>query len=165
MKLVPEYYFPNFEYATADFLLSLGVKGIILDIDNTLEPYEHPTPGAHVLNWFSSLADAGISAAFVSNNHRERVELFNRELKLPAYHDAGKPFSKNLKAAMADMGTDTTNTILMGDQIFTDVLAAHGVGIPAILVPPINDKRDLLTKTKRLFEKPILKKYERRKTK
>ena len=72
---------------------------------------------------------------------------------------------KNLKAAMRDMGTDKTNTILMGDQIFTDVLAAHGVGIPAILVPPINDKKDLLTRAKRLLEKPVLRKYERRKNK
>ena len=165
MTLVPEYYFPNFEYATAELLLSLGVKGIILDIDNTLEPYEHPTPGAHVLSWFESLKAVGISAAFVSNNNRERVELFNKDLKLPAYYDARKPFSKNLKAAMADMGTDKTNTILMGDQIFTDVLAAHGVGIPAILVPPINDKKDLLTRAKRALERPVLRKYERRKNK
>ena len=165
MTLVPEYYFPNFEHATPEFLLSLGVKGIILDIDNTLEPYERSAPGEHVLRWFEMLDNAGISAAFVSNNDKERVELFNKYLNLPAYYKAGKPFVKNLKAAMLDMGTDKTNTILMGDQIFTDVLAAHLAGIPAILVPPINDKKDLLTRSKRALEIPVLRKYERRKNK
>ena len=70
-----------------------------------------------------------------------------------------KPFKKNVLNAMKDMGTNVDNTILMGDQVFTDVWAAHNAGIKAILVPPINDKRDLLTKFKRLLEKPIMKKY------
>ena len=50
----------------------------------------------------------------------------------------------------------------MGDQVFTDVWAAHNAGIPAILVPPIKDKMDPLTKLKRLLERPVLRKYERK---
>lgn len=165
MTLVPEYYFKTFDEATAEFLLSLGIKGIILDIDNTLEPYEHPHPGEEVVFWLSSLKAAGISAAFVSNNNKERVELFNKEIGLPAYFKAGKPFTKNLKRAMVDMGTTKENTILMGDQVFTDVLAAHLCGLKAILLPPINDKKDVITKIKRYFERPVLRKYERRNNK
>ena len=52
----------------------------------------------------------------------------------------------------------------MGDQIFTDVWAAHNAGIPAILVPPINDRKDVLTKFKRLLEKPILRIYKKKNT-
>ena len=63
---------------------------------------------------------------------------------------------------MSLMGTDAGNTILMGDQIFTDVWAAHNAKIKAILVPPINDKKDVFTKFKRLLEKPFLKKYYKR---
>ena len=106
--------------------------------------------------------DAGIRAAFVSNNGAERGELFNKELGLPAYYKAGKPFKKNIIKALADMNVTPDEAILMGDQIFTDVWAARNAGIRAILVPPIKDKRDILTRTKRLFEKPILKKYKRR---
>ena len=168
MTLIPEYCCSVFSDAGAEFLCSIGVKGIILDIDNTLEPYEHAKPSEGVLSWLSELSSVGIKAAFVSNNNSARVDLFNEELKLPAYSKAGKPFKKNLKKAMADMGTDESNTILMGDQIFTDVLAAHNTGIPAILLPPINDKKDLFTRFKRLLEKPIKKKYyknEKRKKK
>ena len=162
---MPDFIFDNFSFVSADFLLSLGVKGIILDIDNTLEPYENPVPGRELLVWFSSLADAGISCAFVSNNKRERVELFNKELGYVAYYKARKPFKKNVVKAMKAIGCDRSNAILMGDQIFTDVLAAHNAGIKAILLPPIKDKTDIFTKFKRWLEKPIIKKYNKRKNK
>lgn len=162
---VPEYIFNTFDDASPDFLSSLGIKGIILDIDNTLEPYENALPGEKVIAWLKSLSLKGISAAIVSNNNRERVELFNSGLNLPAYYKAKKPFKKNLINAMMDMGTTRDNTILMGDQVFTDVWAAHNVGIKAILVPPIKDKRDAFTRFKRLLERGVIKKYEKRNTK
>ena len=161
-SLVPDFYFDKFSDASAQFLSTLGVKGIVLDIDNTLEPYENPTPGEHVLAWFDELRAAGIKAAFVSNNGSDRVELFNKELGFPAYYKAGKPFKKNILNALSDMGVTPDNAILMGDQIFTDVWAARNAGIRAILVSPIKDRRDFLTRTKRLLEKPILKKYKKR---
>lgn len=162
---VPEYRFDTFDMASAEFLSKIGIKGIILDIDNTLEPYEHANPGEHVIAWLNSLKECGIKAAIVSNNGKERVELFNKEIGLPAYYKAKKPFKKNLLRAMSDMETKPQETILMGDQVFTDVWAAHNAGIKAILVPPIKDKRDVFTRFKRLLEKPIIKKYEKRKNK
>lgn len=159
--LVPEYKFNTFDEVRPEFLVSIGVRGVLLDIDNTLEPYEHPLPGEHVLRWLSNLSDVGIKTAIVSNNDADRVDLFNREIGMPAYSKAGKPFAKNLKNAMADIGTDKENTIFIGDQILTDVWAAHNAGIRAIVVPPINDRKDALTRFKRVLEKPILRLYEK----
>ena len=161
-SLVPDYYFEKFSDASAEFLSSIGVKGIVLDIDNTLEPYENPTPSAPLLAWFDSLANAGIKAAFVSNNNATRVELFNKNLGLPAYFKAGKPFKKNVLRALSDMGVSADKAILMGDQVFTDVWAARNARLRAILVPPIKDKRDIFTRSKRALEKPIIKKYKKR---
>ncbi len=158
---VPEYRFEKFNDVTAEFLLSIGVKGILLDIDNTLEPYEHPVPGDHVIAWLESLSAAGIKAAFVSNNNQERLDEFNKELRMVGYSKAGKPFTKNIRRAMADIGTTKENTIFMGDQILTDVWAAHNADLRAILLPPINDRKDALTKFKRMLEKPIIRKYEK----
>lgn len=163
--LVPEYRFETFDLVTAEFLLSIGVKGVLLDIDNTLEPYEHPLPGEKVLRWLESLRAAGIKTAIVSNNGKERVELFNKSIGMPAYYKAGKPFTRNIKRAMADMGSTKETAIFIGDQILTDVWAAHNAGIRAILVPPINDRKDVLTRFKRVLEKPILKRYEKGKNK
>ena len=159
--LVPEYKFESFDKASADFLLSIGVGGVLLDIDNTLEPYENPTPSEKVIKWLNSLWDAGIKTAIVSNNNAQRFEIFNRDIGMPGFSRAGKPFKKNLVRAMKILGTDRDNTIFIGDQILTDVWAAHNAGIRAILVPPINDRPDPLTKFKRLLERPIQKKYDK----
>ncbi len=163
--LVPDYRFSRFDLASAEFLSSIGVKGIVLDVDNTLEPYENPLPTERVLLWLDSLKQRGIQAAIVSNNDKKRIELFNKDTALPAYYKAGKPFKKNVLSAMKDMGTKPEETILMGDQVFTDVWAARNAGIKAILVPPIKDKRDLFTRFKRLLEKPFLKKYDKKQMK
>ncbi len=160
---MPDFRFKTFDEASVEFLLSKGIKGLVLDIDNTLEPYENSHPGVRVTEWLSALRDNGISCAFVSNNGSERVSLFNKDLRLPAYPKAKKPLKKNILRAMRDMNTDKSNTAMMGDQIFTDVLAARFAGIRAILVSPIKDKTDFLTRFKRWLEKPILKKYEREK--
>lgn len=159
--LVPEYRFESFDQVTVEFLASIGVKGVLLDVDNTLEPYEHSTPGDHVISWLNSLHEAGIKTAIVSNNNQARLDLFNKEIGMSAISKAAKPFPRNLHRAMKMIGTNEENTIFIGDQILTDVWAAHNAGIRAILVPPINDRRDLITRFKRVLEIPIQKKYDR----
>ena len=67
--------------------------------------------------------------------------------------------------AMRDIGATKETTIFIGDQILTDVWAAHNAGIRAIVVPPINDRKDLLTRLKRVLERPIHRKYEKGKNK
>ena len=159
-NLLPDYRFEKFSDITVEFLQLEGIKGLILDIDNTLEPYEHAIPGERVKAWIAELASAGIRCAFVSNNSMERVAEFNASLRLPSFYKAGKPFKKNIIKAMELIGSNKKNTLLLGDQIFTDVWAAKNAGIRSALVPPIKDKRDILTGFKRLLEKPILKKYD-----
>ena len=162
LNFVPEYRFDTFLGASAEFLTSIGVKALVLDVDNTLEPYENPIPGEHIKTWLAELREAGISCAIVSNNGGERIELFNSELRLPCFCKARKPFSGGIKRALKVLGAAPDEAIMMGDQIFTDVWAAHNAGIRAILVPPIRDKRDLLTRFKRLLERPVLRAYDRR---
>lgn len=161
-SLMPEERFDTFLGATPDFLRASGVRALLLDIDNTLEPYENPEPGEHVRAWLSSLSEAGIGVAFVSNNDAARVERFNRDLGYPAFCKAKKPFGKYIRRAMRELGAKPEETALMGDQIFTDVLAAHLAGLRAYLVPPIRDRRDFLTRFKRRMERPILKRWEKK---
>jgi HAD superfamily phosphatase (TIGR01668 family) len=160
--LSPDFYFDTYAGASVAFLKEQGIRALVLDIDNTLEPYENPIPGEGVLMWFAALKEAGIKAAFVSNNGRERVETFNKDLGNIAYYKAKKPFAGKIKRAMREMGVEKNETLFMGDQIFTDVLAARFSGIRAALVPPIKDKTDALTRFKRLLERPIMKRYHRR---
>ena len=158
----PDFYFETYAGASVSFLKEQGIRALVLDIDNTLEPYENPTPSEGVRAWFSALSEAGISAAFVSNNGKERVECFNASLGNIAYYKAKKPFAGKVKRAMREMGVTRAETLFMGDQIFTDVLAARFAGIRVALVPPIKDKTDALTRFKRWLERPIMKRFFRR---
>ena len=57
---------------------------------------------------------------------------------------------------MDNMGTDKTNTLFVGDQIFTDVMGANLAGIYSILVKPIHPKEEIQIVLKRFLEKPII---------
>ena len=121
-----------------------------------------PEPDENIKNWFKTLAKNEIFATLVSNNDRERVELFNATLGLPAYYKSGKPFAKNLKKAMAAMGTDKTNTAMLGDQLLTDCFAGKHIGLRSIIVPPIKDKTNLFFRSKRFLERPFIRKYAKK---
>ena len=160
--MMPDYMFRAFDEITPAFLASLGVKAILADIDNTLAPYEQPEPDERIKGWIASLAEAGIGIAFVSNNDWERVELFNRTLGVPAYAKSGKPFKKNLVKAMNDLGGTLDTTVMLGDQLLTDALAGHNLGVKCLIVPPIRDKKNAFFKFKRWLEKPVVKKFKKR---
>ena len=159
--LTPDYVFDTYKDVTPDFLSSLNIKALLIDIDNTLAPYEQDVPDENIINWFAALKDAGISAALISNNNAERVELFNKDLGLPAYPDSGKPKSKYILEAIAAMGEDITQTAGLGDQLLTDTLAVHRLDMISIIVPPINDKKSLFFRFKRWLERPFMKRYRK----
>ena len=160
--LMPDYMFRTFDEITPAFLTSLGVKAILADIDNTLAPYEQPEPDQRIKGWIASLAEAGIGIAFVSNNDWERVNRFNATLGVPAYAKSGKPFKKNLIKAMNDLGGTLDTTVMLGDQLLTDALAGHNLGVKCLIVPPIRDKKNAFFRFKRWLEKPVVKKFKRR---
>ena len=158
----PDYMFATFDAVTPAFLQSIGVRALLIDIDNTLAPYEEPDPNERVLAWFAELEKNGIKAALVSNNHAPRVERFNKSLGLIAYPDSGKPGRKTLERAMKELGVTHTETAILGDQILTDCFAGKHIGLCAIIVPPIKDKTNLFFRFKRLVERPAIRKYARK---
>ena len=147
ISLVPEYVFGTYLDVRPEFLTGLGIRALLIDIDNTLAPYEQALPDQRIISWFEELREAGICSALISNNHTERVELFNSLLGLHAYPDSHKPAGKTLLRAMADMGVDASITAGLGDQLLTDTLAVHRLGMISIIVPPINDKKTLFLKS------------------
>ena len=160
--LTPDYVFERFDDVAPQFLQKKGIRALLIDIDNTLAPYEQDLPDERIINWFAALKSAGISAALISNNNVERVELFNRELGLLAYPDSHKPSSRCLLDAMEKMGSTREDTASLGDQLLTDALAGHRLGLRVIIVPPINDKKNLFFRFKRWLERPYMRKYKKR---
>jgi len=161
-RLMPDFFFDTFDRVTVEFLKEQGIRFLLVDIDNTLAPYEEPTPNDRVVAWVEKMRACGVTVILVSNNHKERVELFNRELGLMAHYDCHKPSGKRLCKIAEAAGAVLSETAALGDQIFTDVWGARMLGIRAILVPPIKDKKTFFFRFKRWLEKPILKRYQKK---
>lgn len=142
-------------------LKSDGIKGLIFDIDNTLAPYYISNADKKTIAFINDATALGFKVCLLSNNSKKRVTLFNRDIKVNAVHWALKPFRKGLRKAMMLMGTNKSSTVIIGDQIFTDVLCGKRAGLYTILVAPIAQKDQWMTKIKRGIERKIIRFYEK----
>lgn len=161
-KLYPTRYIDSIFEIDINALKAQGIKGIIFDIDNTLVPYDVEEPGEEIVGFFTKLQEEGFKITLVSNNTKDRVIKFNQKLKVFALHESRKPLGKNFRKAMHLMACQKAETVIVGDQIFTDVYGGNLAGIQTILVKPVSDKDEWQTKVKRGIEKRVIKSYERR---
>ncbi len=140
-------------------LMQKGIKGIIFDIDNTLVPFdeEHPTP--EIMQLIALLKERGFKIVLLSNNTQLRVEKFNEHLQLKAIHKAKKPRRGNINTAVASMNLLHNEVAIVGDQVFTDVLGGNRADVYTILVEPVSEKDEWMTKVKRGAERQIIKSY------
>lgn len=143
-----------------DKLYEEGYRGVIFDIDNTLVRHGEPAD-ARAIALFEHLKELGFSCMLLSNNKEPRVKMFNDAVNVNYIFKAGKPKTANYCKAMDVLHTDTTNTIFVGDQIFTDVYGANLAGIRSYLVKPIHPKEEIQIVLKRYLEKIVLFFYER----
>ena len=162
-----EMFFPD-EYLDSTYeidfeqLYKEGYRGLIFDIDNTLVPHGAP-PDERAVALFDRLKKLGFHSCFLSNNKKERVASFNDVIGEQFIENAGKPAVKNYRRAMELLGTDRSNTIFIGDQLFTDVWGAKRTGIRNILVKPIHPKEEIQIVLKRYLEKVVLHFYRKQK--
>ena len=164
-----EMFFPD-RYVASTYVIDFeklyeeGVRGLIFDIDNTLVPHGAPAD-ERAIALFRRLKATGFKCCLISNNQEPRVAMFNEPIQVDYVYNAHKPSVKNYKKAMEIMHTDTTNTVFIGDQLFTDVWGAKRAGIPNILVRPIHPKEEIQIVFKRYLEKIVLYFYRKSRNK
>ena len=141
---------------TPDILEKLGIRGLILDLDNTLTTHDNPVPGEGVLDWLDVMKKNNIRLMIVSNNHAPRVKPFADMLGLEFVSEGKKPLTKGFKEAVEKMGISKKHIAAVGDQIFTDVLGAGLFGVKMLYVDPIEHEKTTFFKVKRKCEKPFL---------
>lgn len=119
-------------------LKSEGVRGIIADLDNTLVGWKLLEPAPEVAAWVRSALDGGFSVAIVSNNERAWVRSVATGLGVLTFvHTALKPLPFGIFRALKRLRVRRSEAIVIGDQLFTDIVAAKLLGIRAILTDPI----------------------------
>ncbi len=146
----------------AEALWGGGVRGLILDLDNTLVDWNQERVRPQVRAWLGAVRRRGMVLCLVSNALRgRRVLRMARAMGMSAVKLAGKPFPVAYRRAMAAMGTDARSTCAIGDQVFTDILGANWLGIKTVLVEPLARRESPHTRMIRLVERPLRRRWAR----
>lgn len=133
-----------------------GVKGIITDLDNTLIEWDRPEATPELMAWIKELKEHGFSVVIVSNNNEVRVSKVAGPLGVPYIHHAKKPTTNAFRKATRNMGLSVQETVVIGDQLFTDVLGGNRMGLYTILVVPVSQTDGLITRFNRGLERAAL---------
>lgn len=122
-----------------DLLQRYGLKGLILDVDDTLVPWREAETSPELLDWMVAINNCTFTVWLVSNNvNAGRISRIAGHLAVPYLTAAGKPSRRKLRQALKAMQLPPHQVAMVGDRLFTDVLAGNRVGLFTILVEPIN---------------------------
>ena len=143
------------------FFAERDIKAVILDVDNTLTSHNNPVPAEGVGQWLFQLKCCGLEVAILSNNSARRVAPFAKKLGLDYVSRACKPLTFGVTRALKKYGLSPNQVVLIGDQIFTDIMGGNLKGVCTILVEPYELERGCFFRLKRKLEKPVLRKYRR----
>lgn len=153
-RLVPSLFVESVYEIDLEQLKSRGVRGILTDLDNTLVRWDEPDATPKILQWLDHVRDTyGIKVCIVSNNNHSRVERFAKPLNIPFVASAKKPSNLPFRRGLDVLGTKPEETVVIGDQLFTDVLGGNRMGLYTILVAPVGEKEFIGTKVLRAMER------------
>ncbi len=132
-----------------------GIKMVLLDIDNTIISWDSSEITCELRDWIEELKNQGIIVRILSNANKDRVEKISQELGVKGIGLALKPFWKNYKKSIKDERLNKNEVLMVGDQVFTDLLGAKIYGIKCVLVEPLSKKELRSTKFMRKLEKYV----------
>ncbi len=140
-----------------DELVADGVRLVLLDRDNTCVPRDAAEPPAEVMAWLGRAREVGLKLCLVSNNfHSSQVRGSAEHMGVDVVDHAMKPLPFALVRAMRLMGSMPGETVMIGDQVFTDVVAGNLAGVRTVLVRPQSRKDLWYTHVFRVFERLAL---------
>lgn len=141
---------------TPEQLAKHGIKGVLTDLDNTLIAWNNPDGTDELKNWLKNLQEAGIPVIVISNNNHHRVRLAVDKFEVDFVARALKPLGKGIREGVHRLDLSKDEVVMVGDQIMTDIRAAHRVGIRSILVKPIVQTDSWKTQFNRFCERRIM---------
>ena len=163
--IYPKEYLNSVKDINIELLNKNNIKGLILDVDNTLINLDKKMPKG-ISDWVKKIKANGIKICILSNSYNlKKVENVAKILNVPYIFFGRKPFKKGFLKAKEILKLPNENIAVVGDQIFTDILGANRCKMFPILIEPIEEKDYLITRLKRPLEKFIIKKYLKNKRK
>lgn len=153
--LKPDLFFNSIHEIDADVLKKHGIKGLLVDLDNTLISHEAEELDESSRAWILRLMGSGINCCVISNNITGRVKRISNDIGIDYVGGALKPFRQAFLKGIGRLNIPESNIAIVGDQLFTDILGGNMVGIKTILVRPISMKERFWTEMIRHLEKII----------
>ena len=161
--LYPKEYFNSVKDISIDLLNKYNIKGLILDVDNTLINLDRKMPEG-ISEWAKNIKENGIKICILSNSNKiDKVGAVAKILNVPYIFFGKKPLKSGFLRAKDILKLDNENIAVVGDQIFTDIIGANRYNMFSILVKPIEEKDYLITRLKRPIERLIINKYKKNK--
>ena len=155
MLIKPNFRFRSVNDITPEFLASKGIKGLILDLDNTLTLHDSNEPQPGVMNWLDTMRENNIKLMIVSNNTPQRVEPTANKFSLSFVANGKKPLPSGYTKARQIMNLSKKQVAAVGDQIFTDMIGGNLSGMYTILVEPFEDEKKGFLHFKRVIQKKL----------
>ncbi|HHU56559.1 MAG TPA: YqeG family HAD IIIA-type phosphatase [Acholeplasmataceae bacterium] len=145
-------------------LYEQGKRILLMDLDNTLLPYDKEYPDSELKSLFRRIKDIGFTVIIMSNNVEARVKTFAEAVECDYVYSALKPLKRGYQKALKKLvHYDHREIICIGDQLLTDVLGSSRLGLKCILVKPIMKKSEKwYTKFNRTMESQILKRLKKK---
>ena len=135
---IPRGVYPSVTQIDPKALAQRGIRLVLADLDNTLVPYKVTQVPEEVRAWKRALEEHGIQLFLLSNSRKPgRAQRFAEQLGIPYQGHSGKPKRAGYLRAMERMNRTPQETVMVGDQIFTDTLGANNAGVTPLLIRPI----------------------------
>ncbi len=155
-------FFPDESAATVEDvdyekLIDSGIKAVIFDLDNTIAKWGDDSLAEEIIELFERLNSLGLKVGILTNSRREKIEDFIIDLPFPHLFNANKPRLKGFRSMLSELDVSPEEAVMVGDQLFTDVLGANRLGMYTIRVEPIDPEKEYrFTKINRIGERVLL---------
>lgn len=157
--LLPNEILPQVTDVDLERLNENGIRGLLFDLDNTLVGYDSEELAAEFITWIKKVKQNGFKVCLVSNGKPRRVRRFAKIMGMPAIIRAFKPKRSPFWRALQILDLKPHQVVMIGDQLFTDVLGANRIGIYTILITPLSEKELKTTRVVRKLEQRMLLKF------
>lgn len=148
---------------TPEILAQNNIQTILTDLDNTIIAWNQPYGTWELRQWLKTMNEAGTKVIIISNNNFDRVKIAAEELNIPFIAKAKKPFTRGIRKALELYNLNPATTVMVGDQLMTDIKAASTAGLRSILVKPLVETDSWKTwfnRTREKYVKKVLNKKE-----
>ena len=159
---IPDMYQKSIYTINYEKLYEDGMRCLLFDLDNTCVPFKDKEPNKKLIDLFETLKDMDFKVVIFSNATKKRLVPFKNGLRVDCSASSRKPSTKKLLKIMKMFHYNLSDVVIIGDQLYTDILCGNKAGIKTILVNPMSNKDLFATKIFRLLEKGQYNKMKKR---